>query len=369
MSNNIWDYWVSKLLIPKVVIINEPGIIISKTSSRYSNKESSRRIIFYFEDILSGLQRKTIEKLGKNKSADLWYKIGKDTAIRYMLLSKIQKIPQFLLSSVINHMFAKFKGGGTSVAKKIHFDNKNKSLIMVGKENIYCRKSMEGNLFAGSVSGFLSYLTGKNIEAETKCYKCPLYCKIVANKKIPFKYKPNIQELIPLEKYEQFNFIQNIKSIKKEISFSDLLKFKKIWIDNSEKFCFQNKTIVPIEIGAYGILVKKYLEINQEDFLRKTILKESENFACHFLKNKEKDKLYLIKNILCSLGWGILNYKKEKHKIIFNIINPPITKYNFIYESIVLNGFINEALNKKFKMENLNQNNNFSLITITYLEE
>jgi len=79
---------------------------------------------FFFEDILVNLQLETIKKIGYKKTADLWYKIGKDIGTRYFLLGKIRQIPQFLLPLTINHIFSGFKQAGMSIGTQIKFDSK-----------------------------------------------------------------------------------------------------------------------------------------------------------------------------------------------------------------------------------------------------
>lgn len=40
---DVRDFVFSKLFFPKVAVIDKPGIIISKTSSKYGGRESKRR--------------------------------------------------------------------------------------------------------------------------------------------------------------------------------------------------------------------------------------------------------------------------------------------------------------------------------------
>jgi hypothetical protein len=348
-------------------MIDRPGIIYNVISKRYGRGNSKKRIVFHFEDIIANLQLETIKELGKEKTEELWYKIGKDVGTRYMLLSKAKKPPSFLMPTIIDYMFSSLRGGGLSSAKKVFFNNKSKSLVLTGKNNNHCRKSKEHSLFTGGISAILSCLLGTNVEAEAKCGKCPDNCKILVNKEIPFRYKPNIKSLKPSKNYNALNF-PKIDPTKEAHSFKDLIKFGKIQLDKDGKFHLKGKTILPNEVGAYGIVIKRYIDINKEAFIKKVIIKEAEKLLSEMLRKEktEKDKINFIKTILCAFGLGIPHYMKKNNKILFNFNYVPLSKYGFLYHTLVLNGYLNSIFKKRFKIEKTEIKNTLPSISITY---
>ncbi len=105
MVQDIKRYLFDKLFFPKVAIIDRPGIIINKTISRFGKEGVKTRVIYNFEDIAVNLYLETVKKLGKKKTDNLWYKIGKESGIRYFLFAKNKKIPPVLLLPIIEHTF------------------------------------------------------------------------------------------------------------------------------------------------------------------------------------------------------------------------------------------------------------------------
>ena len=64
--NDIRDYLFNKLFFPKVVVIDKPGIIYNTVANKLSGKETKKRIVWYFEDVIVNLQLETIKKLDPN---------------------------------------------------------------------------------------------------------------------------------------------------------------------------------------------------------------------------------------------------------------------------------------------------------------
>lgn len=62
MIKNLRDFIFGKMFFPKVSVIDRPGIIISKASSRYGLRESKKRVVWYFEDNFADLQLETIDR-------------------------------------------------------------------------------------------------------------------------------------------------------------------------------------------------------------------------------------------------------------------------------------------------------------------
>lgn len=368
-KESVKDYWISKLLFPKTFIIDKPGVIINCVARRYGGIRSRQRTVFFFEDILSNLQIKTIKELGERKTSELWYRIGKDIGIRYLLLSKAKKRPpSFLLPLAVDYIFSGFKSAGMSVAESIDYNPKRKLLVLEGKDNVLCRKTKQSSITVGVISAVLSFLLGENIEAESQCQNCPSGCKIIASPLIKEKYIPEIKDLHPLKNYDSLNFPQpdNIK-IKKD-SFSDLLKFKKIWFSKSGKICFMNKTIVPNEPGTIELIAKSYARIGKHSLFERGVVNGAEQVAKDILDKTKRpeENIKIMENIFCAFGRGISFHKREGKSIILNFVYPPISKYGFLYFSLVLNGFLNYIFSKKFKITSIKKRINPLAVTLKY---
>ncbi len=345
---------ISDLFLPKFGIIDRPGMIISRTSRRFGGQESQKRQIFYFEDTLANLQLETIKEIGKEKTAELWYRIGRDMGARYSLLSKARVVPKFLRPMVINFLVNMCSAAGLSI-KSIEYDNKNSSLILKSSDTLICRKSGIETFIPGVISSAMSILFGEKIEAKTECNNCNENCKIIASPEIKEKYTPNIEKLKPLENYNELNFPKEIRAQGKLYSFSDLINFKIARIDSSGRFYLNNSALIPVEVGLSGIISEHYLNINYKHLLERGLIGGAEKTAKDILKSKAtEDKLEELKGILCAFGWGIPYYKLSDEKITFNFVHPPITRFGFLYQALELNGFLNYIFGKKLKIKNFN---------------
>jgi len=365
--NKIINYTLNKLFFPKVVVIDRPGIIISKTSSKYSSKESKKRIIWCFEDITVNLQLRTVKALGKEKSGELWYRIGKDIGTKYLLMSGAKKIPSFLFNFIIKYIFTGFYGSGQSFAKKVNFNRGKRELIIEGRNNIVCRKTADGSFTAGLISGIISFLRGKNIEAETYC-DCPNHCKIIANPNNKRRYIPDRKKLFLDPLYFKINFPKRIIHHAKLSSFSDMIKFKKIKFDKEGKFTFRDKALLLGEIGMLDIIANHFIDIGLKELLDKSVIEAAEKLATELLPKKEKPliKLQRILNLFCAFGNGIPRYNLTKNTLYIRFKFAPYTNYSFYYQALVLNGFINIIFDRNFKLKNREFNKLNSSITLKY---
>jgi hypothetical protein len=368
LVKDIKSYILNKLFFPKTIVIDRPGVIISKTTKWYGRTSSQKRTVYHFEDILVDLHAKTVEELGKENTANLYYKIGKDLGLRYMLLAKINKLPTLLIPSVIDYIFINLRGAGMSAANTVSFNNKKQSLILQGRDNVICRKTHEGSINAGVVSGIFSFLIGRNVDAQTKCLNCPNNCKIVINKEIKNKYAPQRNELNIIKDYDILNFPQHGWTKKDMPSYHSFMKFKKILVDKEGKIHCYDKTIIATEIGLFGLISKHYLSIRRKDILEKGLIEGAKKLAEDILKD-EKDsnkKIDLIEKILCALGWGIPHHKYTWNKIIFTFVKAPITKYDFLYFAYMLNGFLNFIFSKEYKVDKISHKTNPVILIVEY---
>jgi hypothetical protein len=367
-NDNFGKNILQSIYFPKNVVIDKPGIIINLLSKKYGSKTSKKRTVYYFEDTIVNLQLETFKKLGREKTRELWYKMGKDMGARYMLLAKVKKISSTLMPFVVKYIFSNLGANGMSVCNGVDFNNRKFSLVLEGKDNIIWRKTKDGSIIGGLVSGILSSLCKKNIEAEDTYNEKSDVCKIIANKEIEGKYVPNLKNLLPLENYDKLNFPDKIPLSKNSVSFRDFVKFKKIEILEDGKHTLNNKTIIPTEIGLLELMMANYLRIGEYKLLKKSIIGASEKLCKELLKDKKDvdQKLNFFKQIFCALGWGIPLHKFYGKKIIFDFLCPPVCKYGFQYPALVLNGFLNKIFNENFEIEDITLKNEVPIFTIIY---
>jgi len=352
---DIKDYISKQLIFPKVLIVDEPGVITNKTVGQLSKKNVRTRIIFTFEDIYSNLYFDTLNKLGKKEADLLTYKIGKDNGFRYCLLSKAEKIKDAFIPDFIYHIFNTFRGVGMSFSENIMFDLKKKSIIFKGTKNIICRKSHSGFMMAGIVSGILSFLFGRNIEARVCCDNCPNGCNIIADYGIEKVYVPDVKELVPRLDYEDVNF-RKMKLVPNTSSLTDFFKFKRLQFDKFGKFSFEGETVMPCEVGLLDLHAENYLKIGELDLFRDSVVKTSREIAKKLLiQTTNKDKIKQFENILSGFGYGIPYFKKIGDEIIAELSYAPITKYRPFFRVFLINGFLNEIFGKEFYVKELTE--------------
>jgi hypothetical protein len=348
-----------KWFFPDVIIINKPGVIISKVVKKFGRESSICRLAYIFEDVLADLQLDTIKKIGYEKTSDIWYRIGKDLTFSYFLVSKAKKPPTFLLDSIINYIFKHFFMTGIALASDMKFDRKNLSLVLKGKNNIIHRKTGLGSVLAGISSSVVSFLSGTNIEAQVfdYSYEKELYCKVVCSKKIDKKYIPDLEKIKELVKIYNTSIPKNYEDIiKSYIDFATLdkfLRFKQAKVIDNLLY-FNNKAMMSGEINSADHIINNYIAFDIVDILKKSIVNSSKKIIKHLIEKKgltQKEKLKFIQNMMSAFGWGIPNYKIEKNKITFDFIfGPQAITNSFLFYALQLNGFLNYIFNKELRL-------------------
>ncbi len=366
-KNNIRDYLFNKLFFPKVVVIDRPGIIINKTSRKYGGEISKKRVIFHFEDIFVNLQMETIKKFGKERVSDMYYKLGREIGIMHMLSGGAKKPPTFLIKPIIELVIKNLGWVGLS-KDGITFNAKNQSLILKLRESAISRKTNDHSIFIGGFSSIFSFLTGKNMEGEVKHTNDPNEYWYIFNKDIKRRFIPDIKKLMPIKNYDRLNFPKEITPTMKTSTFSEFMKFKKIKLQESGKFYFTDKLILPSTTEFLNLIANRYSELKETKTLRKGIINGAKKLAKDILKNQKskKDKIGAIINMLSAFGWGIPVYRKKYKYVIFDFISPPISKYGFLYEALVLNGYLNYIFDKELEIKEIKMKKNPIRITIQY---
>src|SRR3989339_1843298 len=99
------NYLFGKLIFPKVFIIDQPGIIINKTIGRFGKEGVKTRVVYNFEYIAVNLYLETVKKIGKKKTDDLWYRIGKERGKKNFLFFFEKKKKKTVLAFIFFYIF------------------------------------------------------------------------------------------------------------------------------------------------------------------------------------------------------------------------------------------------------------------------
>ncbi len=349
--DNFKSQLLKELIFPKTLIVDRPGIITNRRVSRFSKKSNMTRVVYMFEKFAIDLYSGAAKKLGKEKADFLWYKISKDSVVRYMMFSGEAKVPEFLIPSVLKYVFESLAHIGVSFAESFEFEGK--SIVTYGKNCFVCRKAGSGCISAGHLSAIWSHMHGENIEAEACCGVCPKECKIRANKSIPKKYDVDYEFLRPMKKYNLANFKgDDFETPHSKATFGDFVKFGKIKCDNDKKvFYFRGEAIAHIEVGLMELIYQEYKRIGEEKLFNDILVKSAEELMEKFCSGNIKKDLREMESLLSAFGWGIPIRLQKKGKIRYSFIHPPVCRYPPILRATVLNGFLNSILKRKFRVE------------------
>jgi hypothetical protein len=326
-------------------VIDQPGVIYSYSNRKLGNLHAKRNI-YFFEKVIADIQLETINMLGKERTKDIWYRIGKDTGVRSILIANPKKLSDLFIPIAIEYLFSGYKVTGFTLSEHLEFNNRKKTLKLRGTDNLICRLSGEGSYFAGAISGILTELIGENIEAEKPfCCKHDKYCEITASPDIKEKYIPDKKELEPMRDYRVLNCKIMTHKIKGMCSHKDLIRFNKIKTDENGKTRFYNEVISFTEIGCLSLIWHNYKKINAESILKKAIVRSSKDIMIRIIGSQSSidEKICFIQSMLSGFGWGMPLYRKEKNKVLFSFHYAPITRYGFEFEAYSLQGFLQSA--------------------------
>lgn len=360
----IRDYWVKKLLFPKKVLIDEPGIITNCVMRKYGGVKSRQRMTVFFEDIISNLQSQSIKELGKTRASEIWYYGGKNAAERYFLLARAKVVPAVIFDSVLKYILGGFRSSGFSAAKNYY--RVADKFIFTGDNNIICRNTGDSSYMRGFLSGTLSSLTGNEVDVVEKCVGCPNACCFSCTgsniKHVFSKYST------PVVNYDMVNFPKGSVDKTKQVSFRNLMKFDKAVINNKDGLMYKNKSIILTESGCFELLIKDLIEAGGTRLLEKGVRDEAERLCKAILDSKtEKERIEELLFILCAFGWGVPSYKKSFSKLSFTFLNPPINRFGSDYLIYSLNGFVNYIFERKFNIGRVKRFNNPPVLTVDYI--
>ncbi|MFH1521651.1 MAG: hypothetical protein ABIF18_01705 [archaeon] len=346
---NIKSYLLDKIIFPKRLIIDKPGIIYSETFKRYSNKISSkRRLCLDFEDMVANLQLETEKIFGKEETSEIFYRLGKDEGASNILIAGNKKPPLFLIEFIL-HILFKDMGGWLGLSLK-EIDLNKKRIILEYNNILVSRKVRDHSLLIGCFSGILSFLLGENIEGIAKPKEYSKKGFYIFDKKLENRYIQDINLLKPARDYEKLNFPKT-EETKNKPCFKDFVKFQKLNISPKGRIYFLGNPLFWSTSKFFNNLANYFEKRNKKEIFRKIVLKNTTKISEKILGNQEmeKDKIKLIENMLCVFGWGIPEIKKMKNEIFVTINYPQINRYKPIYEALVINGYLNYVYKKDFR--------------------
>lgn len=321
MEFDLRAYIFRKFYAPRKMIIDKPGVIIHKSNGVFESGRIFSRSIFSFEETYSKLFLDTVKHLGYKEAGELWYRIGKDAVLKYFrIYSKIKKTPKNR-EKMIRYFATHFSAVGMTVMSNVYMDFKKGVFMFTGKNSVPCRGYSSGMYVSGVVSGLLSFILDKNIEAKPLCRGCPEGCCVVASFSFDEKYIPDV------EGCEIFNYSTHIPARESFSSglttFSDLLKFGRVKIDSNKKFHFMGKTLIPMEGSLPSIILRNYKSAGLLDIFRESILKSSRKLVEDLVRHcdSEEQKIRFLRNLFSSLGWGEIYFSKNSNRISVSFLH------------------------------------------------
>lgn len=362
-TNSFKSYFFNRFLLPKVIIHNEPGRIISKTSQRYGRKSSQIRVMYAFEDNCVDLQTASIKKLGIKKSEEMWYKIGKSFVTRHLNFSGKKKIPKLFQEEIVRFILGAFHSSGLSLAQNIRFDRNKMEIELHGNNNSVCRKNGMGDIFAGIISGLSSFVFDRNIEADMlECCPKKKFCHVISKPIIKKKFIPNL-DLIKVEPdYSKLNFkLTNQRAP----TFSDFVKFKKIEFKD-EKYQFLDETLLYMEISFFDIIYYYFKEYKIEGIYEQTIKNSARLKIDSYSKNNTINRKFVC-DMLSAFGWGIVSIKKINGGNKIHITNPPYTRFGYNFLPAFIAGAIESIEDKNLKISDLKYSRDRAVLTFNLI--
>ncbi len=341
---NIKSYIFEKLFFPKVFTIDTPGCIFSRTVQRYKSEYSQIRIVYCFEDIISDLQKNTIDQIGFSKTDELFFRVGKISAMRLIKKSG-SNIPNFLVDAILPIIINNFHSAGFTVCDNIEFDKKKKYLCVYGEDNLICRKSGCMGLFRGAMSGVMTCLFDENINVRTaSCSKDSNICRLETSDSPCF---------IPSSlKYPEFEKIHTVKckSSEKLHTLSDMIRFKKIDFDDKGRMILFGQYIIPWNFEIISLMENEFRELGQINTFQSSVKESAKNISDNLTKSFD-EYIKILKNIYSAMGLGILVVDGQKSPKI-RLLNPPCTESGYIFYTYLTYGFMNHCLDYSLKEYN-----------------
>ncbi|MFH0874630.1 MAG: hypothetical protein V1859_01745 [archaeon] len=359
-----------KVYFPQIISINEPGIVMSRGSDWYGKSFRKKRSIYLFEKAFCDLQSGIIKKEGKKKAQEIFYRIGKDTGTRLLLLAHMDKSNEAILLPKLKIILFMLSFFGFRINEKVGYNKTKKEFFFSGKDNIFCTKTNEQGFSAGVISGIVSILSGENIEAEKiSCSFSGKDCCIVAGKKLKAKYIPDFKKIAPDDNYYRHNFIQEspIEFNKNEYAaLKDLITANILETKKNSLMYFGKEHVTINEIGAANLIFYHMNEYGLLDFSRKCIQNSHREITKPFLSSikTKKERINAIKKITSGFGWGIPKFSWQEEKIKIIIEKFPYSQFEDSCITSGITGMAENALSSNLAIEKIEQVGNRCILLL-----
>jgi hypothetical protein len=317
--------------IGKRILNPTPGGILYKFKGR------PRRDTFFFEDIIANYV-KVCEDAGFSSEMQKMGQEWMSRIIQELIPNTLLKLPRILF---INRVMRKI-WANLGLVPYIHAEKKGKLIELDTKDEVITRLIGENHLSIGSYQGVLNTLFESHFECKSASQtrdSCKYVFELIDKKfKINSKTKDEYLKL----NSPAYGVGTTLDSVLKEGIFQ---------LKEKNRVYFRGKSINPMEntllhiFGNYSILMEKVPEISYSYF--KDVVEAD--------ASPEK-KLKLIKTLISSMGYGIVNIIIEDDSLLFRIKNPPYglqtdeDNWDFLVNTIL--GYL-WLINEKFKIEKI----------------
>lgn len=356
IKDSVVSWFINRILIPKIEIIDHPGFIITSFSEK--TRETYLRDMFLEERLFSLIEKKIVKEYG-DKGRKALYSAGKKFGYIYASLSNFPQLDGNK-NDFLNfcYFLVRYVTSINAVEASHEIDLERKRFTIEFDGYSICRENGLGYIMtSGGIAGIWSYLVkDKTVEGiEVKCQgrgdkNCFLIVQPLKefkkDKLVPFT-ETDLDKLTFTKDYKKLNQIRKTKFAKNSL-----------------------KTLLNAHIFKYskGFLTYKdlryfYCESHVLYYLEKELSKlpggEKILFdACFefggFLQKQSKEKSYkkFITDYFSALGWGDV-VVIEKEKLTIASVYYPWSIYskdsNYTIFRGVISGFISACLKKKVK--------------------
>jgi len=361
------DWFLRKIIFPRVFVINNPGFITGRYFEKMGLGHFSRHI-FLPEDLFVDLEKQLLTKLGDSAKLIL-YSVSKASTWRFC---RIMGLPPFRPETLVRDSTILFTFLGTLYANsfRCNTDIDRKTVTLIGTDVAVSRKGVEGFFVPlGALAGLWSYgFQDKSFEAVAINSKSrgakeqTFLAGPLSETKSPLVFD-RFDELEKNPKYDQLNKVVPLKGT----SLKDLVNkyFFKYGLGNLELWGYR---FFPFELGYLYQLEHDLQEKGCESILFKVSL----NFHKKLIENGTiKDPIKFLVSFLKALGWGQITVIPEnKIKVIcdyFPWVGLYSKKSTFPFFRGALSAFISYSLNRAIELK-LTKSNLSDRLSLTFEE-
>lgn len=298
-------------------------------------KIKSRRNVLIFEEIIANYVKLCENSGHEAEIAEIgqkWMNLVMDR----MVPNIFKRTPIFFLNNIMKKVWINL-----GLLSDLHAIKKNNKILIETREETVTRLIGKNECLTGFYAGILNVLFSSQVFCSKKIQtrkSCKYFYELLDKKFSPLPSKKK-------EQYDRLNLSSGSKGITlKSALESGIFQLK----EDSNRILFRGKDLWYVEntgfhiLGNRKILLDKVPKISY-NFFRQIIIKKS---SCD-------KKLNMIKTLLQSMGWGVVNIINKKNRILFEISNLPhgmqIEEDNWDFLVEVILGYM-WLIDKKFRI-------------------